>query len=140
MELPGGAYRDAAGASCFLKIILEPLCCNVQNHLGPQSLQPDTRHLSIEAEFLFRKVADMLAKSNCSAVGQHMLVHPVQAADSTSSSGSNGSAGGCDFEQHACGAGSVCIGHHATQQWPESAGRCAAATARYVPSLSTHLR
>ncbi len=46
----------------------------------------------------------------------------------------------CDFAKHSCPAGYACVGHKAGQTWPEGAGGCLAATARYVPSYSTRLR
>ena len=46
----------------------------------------------------------------------------------------------CDFRQHACPKGSACVGYKGALKWPQSAGRCVAATARYVPAYSTVLR
>jgi hypothetical protein len=50
------------------------------------------------------------------------------------------SASPCDFRQHACPNGGACLGYRGTLKWPQSAGRCVAATARYVPAYSTMLR
>ena len=46
----------------------------------------------------------------------------------------------CDFRQQACPDGGACLGYKGTLEWPQSAGRCVAATARYVPAYSTMLR
>ena len=60
------------------------------------------------------------------------------AAQAAGGGGSSGEP--CDFRQHACHHGGACLGYRGTLEWPHSAGRCVAATARYVPAYSTMLR
>lgn len=42
--------------------------------------------------------------------------------------------------KHRCPAGLVCVGHKTGDVWPEGAGVCLIAAARYVPSYSTRFR
>jgi len=46
----------------------------------------------------------------------------------------------CDMVKHRCPAGLVCVGHKTGDVWPEGAGVCLIAAARYVPSYSTRFR
>lgn len=69
------------------------------------------------------------------ALCTYRMLLPTQTAGDSSSSGDP-----CNFRQHPCPNVGACLGYRGTLEWPQSAGRCVAATAQYVAAYSTMLR